>query len=995
MNFGSTGSNLPGLSLGATGSVTYSGTLTPAATSYLLGGGGGTLTFATKIADFPSTPASVIVSGAGSVIPSSTNTYSGGTTINGTSVDNAILSISSDTASNGPGSAAQLGQVPAIPATNISINGGTLQANGTFTLNGNRGIALGSPTGNGAGTLDITVGNTLTYGGLIANGVAPGTGDDALNVTDSGSLVLTGINTYSGGTTIEGGATLAANPSASTSSALGTGTITLAGGRLSLVNSMVQSNALAVVAPSIVDVTGPASGSIPSAVSITGATLQVTGGSTALNAPYSLSLGSGAGGSVSVGNGATFEVMNNGTGTASLTLGPLNGNGAVQTITFAGAGPTTLAGAATGIAAGTQVVIGPGSSSNVSGLVPLSEWNFEEGSGTIAFDTGSARNNGVLTGSVPNGSTAALYPPGYSHVAAIGNSSLSLSGLNTQVVMPYISAYASLSSYTVSAWINIPLVPANGGIYDILSTRGQGNLGAVNDLADLGITAGSISGKTTVVVNIGNGSKWLVQNANLGNVSITPGSWYLVTCTVAPNGGTIYFDGGTVAGGSQASFNFSGTPLLANASSEVTLGNVAPNSNEPFVGNIDDIRIYNEALTAAQIAQLYATSGGTVVNANNPTALGTTAQLMLTNGSTLNLGASQTVSGLAGNGSVALNGNTLTVGSIDNANSAFPSIISDGTVSGAVVKGGAGGVALLNSNTYTGGTTADAGVLVIGVSNAPLGAGSLNLNGGRLALIGQQSNASLSQGLKLQLYLEGGQFVDSSLANMTSLFSRFSPNVTTQTTTGGLASISMPATALESQFQSQGVPGGIGLITAQLSGQIMIAQPGMYSFGTGGYQSAVFVDSGSAPVALANQSIFQSTAIYLAAGMHTLEIGYESTGTAFHVNYSGPDTNGAVVPIPNSVLLSGAGTATSTQAYSNNVAATGNSAIDLSGTLTAKLGDLAIGSSTLNVTSGDNSGGAYSLTFAGSSNATSLTGNPTFNITGSVGWARVAFPLAR
>ena len=317
-----------------------------------------------------------------------------------------------------------------------------------------------------------------------------------------------------------------------------------------------------------------------------------------------------------------------------------------------------------------------------------------------------------------------------------------------------------------------------------------------------------------------------MQNANLGNVSITPGSWYLVTCTVAPNGGTIYFDGGTVAGGSQASFNFSGTPLLANASSEVTLGNVAPNSNEPFVGNIDDIRIYNEALTAAQIAQLYATSGGTVVNANNPTALGTTAQLMLTNGSTLNLGASQTVSGLAGNGSVALNGNTLTVGSIDNANSAFPSIISDGTVSGAVVKGGAGGVALLNSNTYTGGTTADAGVLVIGVSNAPLGAGSLNLNGGRLALIGQQSNASLSQGLKLQLYLEGGQFVDSSLANMTLLFSRFSPNVTTQTTTGGLASISMPATALESQFQSQGVPGGIGLITAQLSGQIMIASPG-------------------------------------------------------------------------------------------------------------------------------------------------------------------------
>src|SRR5205807_1812471 len=67
----------------------------------------------------------------------------------------------------------------------------------------NRGVIVGNPATGGAGTFDVTNGNTLTYGGTIIDSSGSGTG--GLVKTDFGTLVLTGTNTYSGGTTIAGG----------------------------------------------------------------------------------------------------------------------------------------------------------------------------------------------------------------------------------------------------------------------------------------------------------------------------------------------------------------------------------------------------------------------------------------------------------------------------------------------------------------------------------------------------------------------------------------------------------------------------------------------------------------------------------------------------------------------------------------------------------------------------------------------------------------------
>jgi autotransporter-associated beta strand protein len=175
-------------SLGSTGSYAYSGVLTPNGTNYNLGGGGGLLTISSML----SGGNSLTVLNGGDVAPAVANTYTGGTIID----SGTTLLISSDGSS---GSAAELGLVPTSATTNITINGGTLQATSTFALNANRGIALGSS----GGTIDVdgitsNNSNTLTYNGVI-------TGAGSLALTDTGTLVLGGLNMYSGGTNISSG----------------------------------------------------------------------------------------------------------------------------------------------------------------------------------------------------------------------------------------------------------------------------------------------------------------------------------------------------------------------------------------------------------------------------------------------------------------------------------------------------------------------------------------------------------------------------------------------------------------------------------------------------------------------------------------------------------------------------------------------------------------------------------------------------------------------
>ena len=125
----------------------------------------------------------------------------------------------------------------AIGTGTLTFDGGTLQGDGAFST---YTIANAAQITANGGTIDANT-NFLTLSGNITDAAAA---HGALNVTDSsgfgGTVVLSGTNTYSGGTTISNGAPV----QVTNTSSVGSGTVTLNGGQFQAgVNNLVFGNA--------------------------------------------------------------------------------------------------------------------------------------------------------------------------------------------------------------------------------------------------------------------------------------------------------------------------------------------------------------------------------------------------------------------------------------------------------------------------------------------------------------------------------------------------------------------------------------------------------------------------------------------------------------------------------------------------------------------------------------------------------------------------------
>ncbi|MES2657782.1 MAG: autotransporter-associated beta strand repeat-containing protein [Verrucomicrobiota bacterium] len=158
-------------------------------------------------------------SGTGTLTLGTINNYTGPTTING-----GVLAIETLGDAGSPGS---IGAATSA-ASNLVINGGTLRLTGSQT-NTNRNLILGSS----GGTLDIVAGNSS----MQISGSISGTG--RLTKSGAGTVILAATNTYSGGTTIEGGTIYLAGSNAN-KNALGSGAVTINNGTLTMAN--VQNN---------------------------------------------------------------------------------------------------------------------------------------------------------------------------------------------------------------------------------------------------------------------------------------------------------------------------------------------------------------------------------------------------------------------------------------------------------------------------------------------------------------------------------------------------------------------------------------------------------------------------------------------------------------------------------------------------------------------------------------------------------------------------------
>ena len=149
--------------------------------------------------------------GAGTLLLSNSNAYMGGTVVGG-----GLL---------------QIGNAAALAGGALAVNSGTLDLNGFGTtvssFSGASGTVLNSSTN--SVTLIVNQAVTTTFSGLVTNG----SGTTALAKRGTGTLVLTGSNSYSGGTTIGlnnntgnvGGTVLITN-----GAALGTGNVSVIAG---------------------------------------------------------------------------------------------------------------------------------------------------------------------------------------------------------------------------------------------------------------------------------------------------------------------------------------------------------------------------------------------------------------------------------------------------------------------------------------------------------------------------------------------------------------------------------------------------------------------------------------------------------------------------------------------------------------------------------------------------------------------------------------------
>ncbi|HEV2971085.1 MAG TPA: autotransporter-associated beta strand repeat-containing protein, partial [Pirellulales bacterium] len=166
-------------------SVTYSGTITPAAAGYLFGGNSsGTLT----VSSAQGGASALTKSGASNtVVLSGANTYTGVTSINAGILNAGIAEVA--------GTSGPFGKQAANAVNTIVFGGGTLQYS---AANNNDYSGRFSTAANQPISIDTT-GRNVTFASVLSS--AGGT----LNKLGGGTLTLAAANTYTGATTLSGG----------------------------------------------------------------------------------------------------------------------------------------------------------------------------------------------------------------------------------------------------------------------------------------------------------------------------------------------------------------------------------------------------------------------------------------------------------------------------------------------------------------------------------------------------------------------------------------------------------------------------------------------------------------------------------------------------------------------------------------------------------------------------------------------------------------------
>ncbi len=209
------------------------------------------------------------------------------------------------------------------------------------------------------------------------------------------------------------------------------------------------------------------------------------------------------------------------------------------------------------VATGTEGIAEDGITSGLVGY-----WKMDETAGTTAYDFSGSGNNGTLAGAV-------LPAP----VSGQISGALSFNGTSSKINLGSVAVGANA---TITAWVKTTA----GGEVPVFSNRTTGTL-----------YFGMTSGKFFIYDNAATPSPSMVSNN-----AVNTNTWHHIAWVSNGATSTMYIDG--VLDKSQAQTRVGSTGVS-------NIGWDASNITEYFPGSIDDVRVYNRALSASEVKSIY------------------------------------------------------------------------------------------------------------------------------------------------------------------------------------------------------------------------------------------------------------------------------------------------------------------------------------------------------------------------------------------------------
>jgi fibronectin-binding autotransporter adhesin len=737
----------------------------------------------------------LVVQGGGSVTIVNSNGYTGGTTVN-----NGTLQLGNGgaTGSLPPSGAITLGGngVLAFSRSNSAVQGvdfgGPISGAGSLVQNGPGAVVL--TTSNGyTGTTTINGGTLqLGTGGSGQDGSIPNTsgvnnngtlaydlygsqtvaylisGGGSLEKAGPGLLTLVTPNTFTGGTTVNGG-TLQLNTGNGGAGALASPTITVnAGGFLALNAGDVlgytnNRGALVINGGVVSNITADSRVTIQNQVTMTGGTLTGTGTGDFNNS--GVAYGQYSINNNNVGILATSD-SNGNPSIISASLGPQGGT-MLFTVNRGSASPpydlimsgaiTSFGGGGNGMAmAGTGIMLLTGSNT-YNGATTVSGGTLQLGSGAAGQDgsianTSGVTNNAALVYNLYGNQSVAYAISGNGNLTKLGQGQLTLTGNNTDSGAITVGGGSLSVNFAGSPATSVSV--AGGATFG-----GAGSLAAATaTIADGGNIVGGYNGVGTLT--LGSLTYGGSGTFTIGNYSNYPAFGGAAPLNVTgfnglnPGAGPVVINLGgapAVSGGTYHLIEYSGA-IGGGGFAAFTLGTTANNPR----GQIGGISLVNDAgyvdLSVSITPVIWTGSLSTAWNATD-TLPAPMNWSYAGSGTDFQPGdLVQFDNSTASGGTVAINKGSVLPGSVSFNNDlghAYTLTGSNGiTGSGQLVKNGVGGLTIGTSNSYSGGTDLIAGTLNANAASA-LGTGGLTVNGGTLNANFAQSvaSATLNAGL--------------------------------------------------------------------------------------------------------------------------------------------------------------------------------------------------------------------------------------------------------